>query len=182
MQEFIETQALIKKRQEIYEEVANQQLSLYKMIKAENLDRGMSGSSAESTLKTWIASWIPKKFTLENGAVLSSKDKPTNQMDCLIFNRNEAPYFTSISNNVLLPIEGVLGCIEINFGKDTPYTKIEKDARKLTLLNKIADNSLPPPGVVFTHRQVSDYNTVTQDDLIKNSFFHYPVMRKKSFL
>jgi hypothetical protein len=50
--------------------------------------------------------------------------KPTTQRDCILFDQVESPIYHRFGEVALLPIEGVLGAVELNYGANTSYEKV----------------------------------------------------------
>ena len=72
-------------------------------------------------------------------------------MDCLIFDNTEYPVFQRSEKTNILPIEGVIGAIEINSGDNTSYEKLIADAEKLKKLGHLWNHRLPPPALALSH-------------------------------
>lgn len=136
-------------RRRLYVKVAAALFEHYDQIRESDVDTGIAGSEGEELLKAWINKWLPKRLSTKSGAVISQSDGPTDQMDCLLFDQHECPVFHTTIKTELLPIEGVLGCIEMNYGESTAYTKILTDCEKLSRLADLAlpDKQLPRMGI-----------------------------------
>jgi hypothetical protein len=94
-------------------------------------------------------------------------------MDCILFDHIESPVFHRVGNTDILPIEGVVGAVEINFGVSTTYQKIIKDAEKLHNLAKLTESRLPRVSILLSHLPLSyNANNVTTEQLTKGLTFH----------
>lgn len=158
---------VIQRRVELYEQVAAGLAAEYSQLRSANVDTGMAGASAESVLVGWLKKWIPGRISVENGAVISVRDEPTNQMDCLLFDHIESPIFQRIGNLAILPVEGVVGAIEMNYGENTTYAKLSRDAQKLEQLGRMAVGRLRRAAVALTHLPIDkDSSSASAEELI----------------
>lgn len=158
----------IESRKTLYEQVAKGMSARYEQIRSTGVDTGVSGSAGEKVLINWITSWLPKRMSVVQGAVLSIGEDPTNQMDCLLFDSSESPVYSRLGDSDLVPIEGVSGSIEVNSGNTTTYEKLLKDALKLTKLRQLARNKMPRASIPISHisREI-DPNNVTEKQLVE---------------
>ncbi|MBI4641986.1 MAG: hypothetical protein HY731_14950 [Candidatus Tectomicrobia bacterium] len=160
-------------RLQLFEEVAAGLLSSYDQVRAVRLDAGLSGTSAENVLVEWIRGWLPTRVSVRNGAVLSVSHDPTTQRDCILFDQVDSPVFHRLGNSDILPIEGVLGAIELNYGKNTTYAKLAKDAAKLSEIAEMAHERLHRVAVPLSHLSLgSDASTVSREELIAGLALH----------
>ena len=160
-------------RQEMYEQVAAALTARYNEVRAARLEGGLAGTSAETILIDWIKQWLPGRISIRNGAVISVTDGPTNQMDCLLFDHIECPVFQRIGQTDILPVEGVSGAIEMNYGENTSYNKLITDAQKLTMLGHLAVSRLRRPGVAMSHLPLDvDPSSATTEQVLNGLTFH----------
>jgi hypothetical protein len=160
-------------RVKLFQDIASGLSSKYNQIRDASLDSGLSGTSGENILREWIGQWMPKRISIKTSSVISVSNDPTNQMDCLLFDQLESPVFHNIGNIEILPIEGIVGGVEINFGENTTYQKILKDCDKLSYLAELSHNRLPRIGIPLSHIPFGeDQNTFTKEQIIKSLTFH----------
>jgi hypothetical protein len=169
-------------RQKLFDEIANGFLAQYNKIRTLGLDAGLKGTASENILREWIDHWLPKRMSLKNGAVISITDGPTDQMDCLLFDSFESPVFHNIGGVEILPIEGVYGGIEINFGESTAYTKIKKDCTKLSRLAELSTNRIRRVPLVFSHIPGNIINTYNVQQAIDSLAYHVAHSTSKPLL
>lgn len=158
---------VVQRRIEVYEQVAAGLTAEYNQLRSVGVDPGMAGTSAESVLVGWLKKWMPGRISVENGAVISVRDEPTNQMDCLLFDHIESPIFQRTGNAAILPVEGVVGAIEMNYGENTTYGKLNLDAQKLEQLGRRAVHQLQRAAVALTHLPIDkDPSSASREELI----------------
>ncbi len=133
----------LEKRNKLYEDIGNQLLYSYDEIKSSDQDSDVTGDFGETVIKEWIKKWMPSRIAVKSGTVLSVRQDPTNQMDCLLFDHMESPVFQTLGSVDVLPIEGVFGALEINTGINTTYKKIIKDGAKLSKLASMTEERIP---------------------------------------
>ena len=164
-----------EERFRIYEKIAEQLRSSYEELRLQGLDSGLAGSSAEKILVAWLKEWLPLRVDVRGGAVISRKGGPTTQRDALLFDRLECPVFRRIGDTDLLPIEGVVGAIELNYGLSTGYKKLLRDAAKLSEIKALARARLRRAAMVVSHLQVGrDPEHVTQKERVETTTLHLP--------
>lgn len=159
-------------RKELYESIAAGLLSRYNSIRNAAFGSELSGTSAENVLTKWMSSWMPTGISLKNAAAISVHSAPTNQLDCILFDNVVAPVFHNEGGIQLLPIEGIIGDIEINFGNSTTYAKIEKDCKKLTSLAEIFRDKINRQPILLSHIHPSRINDYSVEEAIDRSTFH----------
>jgi len=174
---------MIQDRNQLYSDIARELKSSYDQIRSSFLDTELTGSAGEDVLKSWVQKWIPKRVALKSATVISQKSGPTDQLDCLLFDHVDSPVFHRITSVDILPIEGVFGAIEINTGEKSSYSKIIKDAEKLSNLAKLADERLPRFSKAYSHLPVDfDRTTLTQKMLIDSLVIHKDYDQKQVYI
>ena len=130
-------------------------------------DTDVQGAAGEAAFRDWLGRQLPTRFAPVSGAVLSKNHPPTTQRDCLVFDRTECPVFRQIGGQPdLYPIEGVVGCIEINTGKSGATSeKLLHDCRKLSEIGGLARDSNPLLSKVvrLTPLQIPGNNTISSE-------------------
>jgi hypothetical protein len=74
---------------------------------------GEFGAYRETLAKTWLKTFIPSKFGLGNGFLITSKNRISTQCDIIIYDKDETPTIENLDNQKFYPIETVAGVIEI---------------------------------------------------------------------
>jgi len=77
------------------------------------LHPGEFGIFRESLAKIWLKSFIPQKFELASGFVITSKNRVSTQCDIIIYDKYETPLIENPDKQKFFPIETVAGIIEI---------------------------------------------------------------------
>lgn len=109
-------------------------------------DRQIQGAAGELAFRHWLTKQLPKRYEVYSGTVVSPKDPPVTERDCLIFDAFEHPPFRVSGGEAdMFPIEGVAASIELSTGKSgTPYQKIKKDAAKLSAIGQLRGSKRSP--------------------------------------
>lgn len=162
-------------RKKLYETAAASLLAEYESIKASGVDTGMKGTAGESILTKWAKKWLPEGVSLINGSVISEKEGPTTQRDCLLFDRMHSPIFY----DSIVPIEGILGAIEINLGK-AKYEKLLHDAEKLSEIARLSRHKGYRPSVVMSGQPLD--GEITDEMLDQNLKRYYGPLSKPLLL
>lgn len=120
--------------------------------KSEYLDTGMKGRRGEGYFRKWLSLWLPKKIELVEGVIVEKDTNPTDQRDVIIFDSLNCPIFKEDNDGSrdinILPIEGVIGTIEIN-SSTVKVDKIIKDIEKISEIKKFKPLSEPPKAICF---------------------------------
>lgn len=160
-------------RLELFERIAEGLLASYNQVRSAKLDTGLAGGSAETVLVDWIQRWLPLRVAVRNGAVLSSQRGPTTQRDCLLFDQVDSPVYHRLGTADLLPIEGILGAVELNYGLSTGYDKVLKDAAKLSEIADLFDDRLQRAAMPLSHLPLARGSSVaTREERIDGLTFH----------
>lgn len=158
----------------VYESWASALLKAYEDARGLGLDSDVKGTQGEQAFLSWLHEWLPSRVEPLQGAVISTKRSPTNQMDCLLFDRAESPVFYRQGSSVVVPIEGVLGNVEINTGEHASYTKILRDAEKLDSVAQLAADRQDRLPIPMSHIPAPrDISTITGEDLRSGLTYHH---------
>jgi hypothetical protein len=123
--------------------------------------------------------WLPKRVAIHNGQIFSVNRDPLTQRDCILFDDMESPVYEQKGSVVLVPIEGVLGAVEVNSGENTTYQKIGRDATKLSEIAEMAQDRLPPAAQAQSHLPPTvNMATVSSEQLISSLFLHRTIPGK----
>ncbi|HMK25401.1 MAG TPA: DUF6602 domain-containing protein [Chitinophagaceae bacterium] len=74
---------------------------------------GEFGTYRETLAKKWLSIYIPEKFGLGNGFVITSKNRISTQCDIIIYDKLETPKIENVDSQKFYPIETVAGIIEV---------------------------------------------------------------------
>jgi hypothetical protein len=161
-------------RAKLYEHVSSALLAQYEQARSIGFDSGLTGAHGEGVLREWLGQWLPTRFEPLEGAVLSSKSEATNQMDCMLVDRQESPLFYKSAGLAIVPIEGVTAAIEINTGEGAKHDKIIKDAEKLSKVAQLARELTFRSPIPMSHTPAGkDPFRVTTEDLNAGLTFHH---------
>jgi hypothetical protein len=98
---------------------------------------------------------------------------PTTQRDCVLFDQIQTPVYSRFGDAQLLPIEGVLGAIELNYGEHTSYRKIITDAAKLSEIGALARGSSRRMAQPISHLPADvDPSQVSPEEVIARLLIH----------
>jgi hypothetical protein len=173
-----DTPRLRQSRMRMFERVATGLLAKYDEIRDAELDSGLTGAAGENIVTEWMRTWLPTRIGLRNGAIVSMNREPTTQRDCVLFDQAETPTYRQFGDVDLLPIEGVLGDVELNYGEHTGYTKVLTDAAKLTDIGLMARDSFRRMAVAYSHLPMNvNPVTATREQVISGLVNHqgFPV-------
>ncbi len=141
----IETNLPIDSHHSLWKKIGDNLLYNYKNIKrSQYLDSEQKGKRGEKYFRDWLNSWLPTRIKATEGIIVAKEELPSTQRDVVLFDHFNTPIFSeSISGEKnLLPIEGVLGLIEVNSGA-AGITKIKKDIQKLAYISKLTQSGGP---------------------------------------
>lgn len=129
-----------RRRREMFESIGRKLSAELEVAALGKTDRGMQGGGAEGGFREWLASLLPNRFAVISGAIVSAGTDPTTQRDCIIWDAFDCAPFRRIGGLPdLLPVEGVVGAVEINTGATgATAEKIKHDAAKLTEVGRVS--------------------------------------------
>lgn len=132
-------QSVHELRREMYKEFAEGFEKELKSISLAQTDPGFQGVAGEAAFRAWLKDQLPSRIDPLSGAIVTQKSDPSHQRDCVLFDRVDCAVFRTIGSQAdLLPIEGVVGAIEVNTGgSGATRQKILKDAAKLSELGTL---------------------------------------------
>ena len=74
---------------------------------------GKFGAYRESLAKTWLRTFVPSKFGLGNGFLITANNRVSTQCDIIFYDNYETPVIENLDNQKFYPIETVAGVIEM---------------------------------------------------------------------
>ena len=137
----------IANHHEFWRDVGEKLLSeLQAFERSSYLDAGVKGRDGELAFRDWLTRCLPSRVSVLEGVIAGAQYLPSTQRDVVIFDSFNCPVFkkgyrTSEAN--VIPIEGVLGVIEVNSSNITK-TKLQKDLNKLSSIKSV-QMIVPPP-------------------------------------
>lgn len=115
--------------------------------KSTYLDSASKGKKGEGYFRKWLSLWLPNRVEVLEGVIVDKDTNPTTQRDVIIFDRYNCPIFKETDDEGeelnILPIEGVIGAIEVNTS-EVKTKKIIKDIDKLVDAKKLMPLLEPP--------------------------------------
>jgi hypothetical protein len=156
------------KRRQMFKSIGERLIVELKLASEGDTDTDIQGRAGEAAFRKWLSQQLPSRFHAVTGAVLSSKHPPTTERDCIVFDAGECPSFGQSGDQPdLLPIEGVVGAIEINTGRSgATYSKLLHDCRKLSEIGRLSRESRPPRSDIVKLGPSPIPNTATIPDEI----------------
>lgn len=123
---------------DLWRRIGNTLLTEYQATVGSNyLDSGTKGRKGEGLFRDWLAHWLPKCVTVLEGVIVSQATRPTTQRDVIVFDTNSCPVFRDRLGERetlnILPIEGVVGTIEVN----TSLVKTEKLLKDFAKISEV---------------------------------------------
>ena len=101
--------------------------------------KGEEGKECESILKLFLERYLPKKYSIGSGLIISKdKNLKSNQTDLIIYDKTNTPLLAYYESLDLLPIECVYSAIEIKkrYNKNQDLIDILKKIEKIKSLSK----------------------------------------------
>ena len=165
-----------EQRRALFKSVGDRLLADLRGAAAGRTDTQVQGRAAENAFREWLKNQLPKRFDVVKGAVLSPREGPTGEMDCLVVDSGQAPAFRQVGGKPdLLPIEGVVASIEINSGSSgTSYVKLMQDAGKLAEVGRLRGMSPLPKPIKLSPLLGEGLNTTDRDLWVSRQHFSGP--------
>lgn len=135
----------------IFQELAKEKIDLFKTTfsnakeifwdeeNAKLIHPGELGSYREAIVKDFIRLFIPQKYGLDSGFVVSPNNEISNQCDLIIFDIESTPSMQSLNYQKFFPIETILAVGEVKSeiqSKDSLSTSLIK----LSKIKKMREN------------------------------------------
>lgn len=73
----------------------------------------MKGTASECYWINLLREYLPIKFGINSGKVVDSKGNTSKQIDIIIYSRESFPYVFNQNGAVLIPVESVVGVLEV---------------------------------------------------------------------
>jgi len=133
-------------RREMFESIGKRLVVDLEAVSKGDTDTDIQGRAGEAAFREWLEKQLPTRFRTISASVLAYDALPTTERDCIIFDVGECPFFRqSGSLPDVLPIEGVIGSIEINTGRSgATYDKLLHDCEKLSKIGLLSASRLSP--------------------------------------
>ena len=168
----------LENRREMFKSFGKRLEAELDLVSLGNTDTQIQGESGERSFRNWLNEQLPKRFHAASGAVISANNPPTTQRDCVIFDSSDCPVFRQVGGQPdLYPIEGAVGCIEINTGKSgAPYEKLLHDCEKLSEVGQLGKDRRPllPNTVRLSPVNVQNRSTIPDELFVLHQSFLLP--------
>jgi hypothetical protein len=137
---------------------------------------GEYGTYREDLLKKFLRLYIPKRFGISSGFVITSKGDISHQCDIIVFDKEQTPIIQNMENQRFFPIETVLGVGEV---KSTIRTIGELNSYLIKLSKlKTFRNSVQYPTPYKRGSSNSDFNP---DQIFSDNIFTFLLCYKFGF-
>ena len=99
---------------------------------------GEFGIYRERIVKDFVRAFIPQRFDIGSGFIISANDDVSTQCDLIIYDRDLTPFIKSNENQIFYPVETVVGVCEVK----SILSKVEfqKSIHKLSKVKDIKTN------------------------------------------
>ncbi|MDF7663955.1 hypothetical protein PT282_04660 [Bifidobacterium sp. ESL0763] len=76
---------------------------------------GSAGTGLENIVKAFLSKLLPQKIGIVSGEAIDSNGHRSRQLDLILYDKNQMPVFmyTEFSDMALVPVEAILGVIEV---------------------------------------------------------------------
>ena len=81
------------------------------------------GDVAEDIWRNTLRRYLPSRYSIESGFVIDSRNKTSQQIDCIIYDNVFTPTFWGEHGYVYIPVEAVYAVFEIKQNADKPNIK-----------------------------------------------------------
>lgn len=96
----------------VFNEISNQLLAEFRKS-AEVKHSGGKGIIREDALKAFLRAYLPKRYAVGQGEVISSNNDISGQLDIIIYDPYHCPALIISSSHAVYPIESVYGVISV---------------------------------------------------------------------
>ena len=102
----------------IFKEISEQQLSEFR--KATEISHpGGKGGFREDAFKTFLEMYLPKRYAVGSGEVISPENRVSGQLDIVIYDPSHCPALITSTSHAVFPIESVYGVISMKSHLDS---------------------------------------------------------------
>lgn len=106
----------------VFESISIQLVAQFRKS-AEIKHSGGMGSVREDALKDFLKEYLPRKYGVGSGEVITSDNVVSGQLDAVIYDNDHCPLFLHSSSHSLFPVESVYGAISIKSNLDSTELK-----------------------------------------------------------
>jgi hypothetical protein len=102
----------------IFKEISEQLISEFR--KASEVRHSVGkGSLREDAFKNFLKEYLPQRYAIGSGEVISPENKVSGQLDAIIYDPQQCPAFIKSTSHAIYPIESVYGAISIKSHLDS---------------------------------------------------------------
>lgn len=137
---------------------------------------GEYGEYREELAKKWLRMYVPGKFGIGSGFIISPKGSISTQCDIIIYDKTTTPVIESIDNQKFFPIETIacIGEIKSNINSNK---ELNSHLEKLSVIKKLRDEAINPTPYFKGHTSLA-YDTVTNPF---DNFYSFIICKKLNF-
>lgn len=134
---------------EIFLGIANKLLADFDQIQAQIDHAGERGRQRERAIATFLAKYLPKRYSLGTGHVIDSRGNVSKQCDIVIYDALNCPLLLAEEGYQLFPVEAVFGIVEVKSVFDAGT--IAKSVQNIQSAKQLQRDE-PVAGAVFAYR------------------------------
>lgn len=126
--------------------LANLHEDIQRRLQAVRETVGHNGTMGDGSENVWLdllRKYLPERYAVEKAFVVDSKDKMSQQIDVVIFDRQYTPFIFVIENQKVVPAESVYAVFEAKQAVDAGM--IDYAQKKVASVRRLHRTSLPIP-------------------------------------
>ncbi|PZP83929.1 MAG: hypothetical protein DI582_10020 [Azospirillum brasilense] len=102
----------------IFQSISEQLISEFQRT-AEIWHPGGKGSAREAALKQFLKDYLPQRYAIGSGAVISPENKKSGELDIIIYDPLHCPTLIKTAAHSIYPIESIYGAISVKSHLDS---------------------------------------------------------------
>lgn len=100
-------------REEIFEQASLLMEADFERLRKTYTHAGSKGTEFEKIVESFLASKLPKRFSITSGFILDNKDQLSSQQDIIIYDAYNTPLYSYDSENAVVPNDNVATVVEV---------------------------------------------------------------------
>jgi|WetSurMetagenome_2_1015567.scaffolds.fasta_scaffold341200_1 hypothetical protein len=133
----------------IFDGIGKQMLLDFENIQSQIINPGEKGREREKKLLSFLHTYLPSKYALENGEIVDLDSNTSRQCDLVIYDHLNCPFLFAGNNYMIFPVEPVMATVEV---KSTLSIAELKDAsEKIKSVKNLQRENGLIAGVVFAY-------------------------------
>ncbi len=136
--------------QNIFKEISEQLISEFRKT-AEVKHPGGKGGLREDAFKTFLRDYLPQRYAVDSGEVISPDNKVSGELDAIIYDPQHCPAFIKSTAHSVFPVESIYGAISIKSHLNSAELKdaYKNIASLKAILRRESFTAIPIPGLAM---------------------------------